>query len=114
VFTDIGASITRYTTALWPGVTTTTMVTLTFCDGLSAGGRVSQIYRNDSGTFTDIAAAITPVDQGSVAWGDYDNDGDLDIALSGYTGIVDGSVYIGASKVYRNDGAGVFTDSGRR
>ena len=28
---------------------------------------------------------LTGVYNGSVAWGDYDNDGDLDILLSGYT-----------------------------
>ena len=35
---------------------------------------------------------------GSVSWGDYDADGDLDLALSGYT--ADGLV----SKIYRNNG----------
>ncbi|MCX7591162.1 MAG: fibronectin type III domain-containing protein, partial [Kiritimatiellae bacterium] len=41
----------------------------------------------------------------SVAWGDYDNDGDLDIALTGNTGTAR------ISKLYRND-AGVFKDPG--
>ena len=40
---------------------------------------------------------------GDVAWGDYDNDGDLDIILSGNT--LSGSI----SKIYRND-SDVFTD----
>ena len=41
----------------------------------------------------------------SVAWGDYDKDGDLDILLAGASssGIV--------TKVYRND-SGTFTDTG--
>ena len=64
---------------------------------------VSKIYRNDSGVFTDINAGLTGVDNGSVSWGDYDNDGDLDILLTGSTG----SECI--SKIYRND-SGVFTD----
>ncbi|MBP8291398.1 MAG: VCBS repeat-containing protein [Caldilineaceae bacterium] len=40
----------------------------------------------------------------SVAWGDYDNDGDLDVLLTGYNGS-----YL--TKVYRNNG-GSFVDSG--
>jgi uncharacterized membrane protein YeaQ/YmgE (transglycosylase-associated protein family) len=61
------------------------------------------IYRNNSGLFTDINAGLTGVSSSSVAWGDYDNDGDLDILISGYTG----KTYI--SRIYRND-KGVFTD----
>ena len=65
---------------------------------------MAQIYRNDDGTFTDISAGLTGVDLGSVAWGDYDNDGDLDILLSGRDG---GGIYV--TLVYRNDG-GTFTN----
>lgn len=47
--------------------------------------------------FTDIVAGLTGVGVSSVAWGDYDNEGDLDILLTGDTG----SELI--SRVYRND-----------
>jgi hypothetical protein len=67
-------------------------------------GYLSRVYRNDNGTFTDIGADLPPVGNGSVAWGDYDNDGDLDILISGY-GWSDGRI----TRVYRND-AGIFTD----
>jgi hypothetical protein len=75
--------------------------------GQSVSGYVSRVYRNDGASgFTDIAAALTSVGGSSVAWGDVDNDGDLDILLTG----------LGAgarvSKVYRNDGASGFTDIG--
>jgi hypothetical protein len=69
--------------------------------------RVSKVYRNDTPSgFTDIGAALTGVEDGSVAWGDYDNDGDLDILLTGDAGATD------VSKVYRNDGPSAFTDIG--
>ncbi len=70
---------------------------------VTLGNYVSKIYRNDNGSFIDISAPLARVYLGSVAWGDYDNDGDLDILLTGNTG----SVRI--SKVYRNDG-GAFID----
>ncbi|NOR45588.1 MAG: hypothetical protein GQ534_08400 [Candidatus Delongbacteria bacterium] len=65
---------------------------------------ISKIYRNDSGVFTEINVGLIGVWLSSVAWGDYDNDGDLDILL---TGTPDGSIAI--SKIYRND-SGVFTE----
>lgn len=71
-----------------------------------SGDAISKIYNNDSGIFTDINANLTGVMYGSVAWGDYDNDGDLDIILSGDE-YLDFDNYI--TKIYRND-AGVFVD----
>ena len=50
-----------------------------------------------------MGAGLPGVRDGSGAWGDYDNDGDLDILLTGDTG----SELI--SRVYNND-AGSFTD----
>ncbi len=66
---------------------------------------VAKVYRNDGGTFTDINAALAGVKYGSVAWGDYDTDGDLDILLTGLDNTANR-----ISKVYRNDGGGTFTD----
>ena len=60
------------------------------------------MYRNNNGTFSDISAGITGVRNGSVAWGDYDNDGDLDILLTGRVGYV-------ISRVYENN-SGTFSD----
>jgi hypothetical protein len=68
---------------------------------------ISRIYRNNgNNTFTDINAGLLGVYEGSVAWGDLDNDGDLDIILSGFSPAE--SVF----KIYRNDGNNVFTDIG--
>jgi hypothetical protein len=73
--------------------------------GLSAEfGVISRIYRNDSGSFTDTGVLLQGVGLGSLAWGDYDNDGDLDILLTGYTGSE------AKAKIYRND-QGSFIDT---
>ncbi|WP_339811018.1 FG-GAP-like repeat-containing protein [uncultured Imperialibacter sp.] len=65
--------------------------------------KYSKIYRNDEGTYIDIEATLAVVSDGVVEWGDYDGDGDLDLALAG-----DGWFeFVG--KVYRNDG-GQFVD----
>jgi hypothetical protein len=67
------------------------------------------IYHNHNGSgFTDIGALITGACQGSAAWGDYDNDGKLDIVIAGNS-TPNGSAM---AKVYRNDGNGEFTDIG--
>ena len=64
----------------------------------------SRIYRNDSGVFTEIGVgSLLQVTYASVAWGDYDNDGDLDVLLAG------SNVSDYHSRVYRNDG-GSFVD----
>jgi hypothetical protein len=75
--------------------------------GKTGAGEIACVYRNDgNGTFTDIGAGLVGVIAGSVAWGDYDNDGDLDILIAGFSWAAGGT---NLTKLYRNDGAGVFT-----
>ena len=71
-------------------------------------GKANRLYRNDAGTFTDIAAAAGLADARATraaAWGDVDADGDPDLLL-GFTPGSAGSVL----KLYRNE-RGVFTDA---
>ena len=77
----------------------------------SGGGGIARVYRNNGGanpTFSDVGAGLTGVAGGSVAWGDYDNDGDLDILLTG------ASSGVRQAKVYRNNGGAnpTFSDIG--
>ncbi len=65
--------------------------------------RMTVLYRNDEGSFTEISASFVPVDESSSAWGDYDADGDKDLLLSGNSDAGD------ITRIYRND-AGVFTE----
>lgn len=68
---------------------------------------ISKIYRNNrNNSFTEQShLELIGVQNGSVAWGDYDNDGLIDCMLTGTTS--DGSQIF---KIYRNNGNNTFTD----
>jgi hypothetical protein len=73
--------------------------------GNSGAGRVAAVYHNTgAGTFADIGAGLPALSDADAQWGDYNNDGYLDILISGNTG--SGSV----TRIYRNNGNGTFTD----
>lgn len=59
----------------------------------------SLVYRNEGNSvFTDINAPLDGAERGSAAWGDYDNDGDPDLLISGITG-----AGTPATRLYSND-----------
>lgn len=65
-----------------------------------------QLFRNDGGTFVNVAAAAGVTGNGftgeQCVWGDYDNDGDLDLYVA----------TIGTNVLYRNNGNGTFVSAG--
>jgi hypothetical protein len=64
----------------------------------------SQLFRNDRGVFTDVAAAAGVRNDRyakAVVWGDYNGDRWPDIYVSNFKG---------ANRLYRNNGDGTFTD----
>ncbi|MFQ6615862.1 MAG: FG-GAP-like repeat-containing protein, partial [Fidelibacterota bacterium] len=66
-------------------------------DNTGTSPYIASIYKNTDGTFTDISASFTGVFNGTAQWGDYDNDGDLDVLVTGDDGTS------GITKLYRND-----------
>jgi PKD repeat protein len=108
-FFDINADLTGVygSSALWGDYDNDgdldILLTGTYDDGAFIR-HTTKVYRNNNGVFKDIEAGFREVSQGSVAWGDYDNDKDLDILMTGYVGFKDIRLLI-----YRND-SGSFTE----
>jgi hypothetical protein len=80
----------------------------TYCHPDNFDGVASVLYRNNgNGTFTDVteaAGVLNPAGKGlGVVFGDYDNDGDVDLYVA------NDSV---ANFLYRNNGNGTFTEVG--
>ena len=109
VFTDVGALLTDVYlgSVAWGDYDNDgdLDILLTGCTAGECTDSVTKVYRNDDGSFVDTGAALTEVSYSSAAWGDYDNDGDLDILITGFS-----ESSLVSSEVYRNDGDGVFTD----
>jgi len=79
------------------------------CRGWSdSEAKINELHRNNGdGTFTNVAPELglnDPVQTWSSAWGDFDNDGDLDCFI-GASNFNDGQ-----HKLLRNNGDGTFTD----
>jgi hypothetical protein len=77
--------------------------------GDTGTGYVTKTYENVGGTLVEVPNTIPGIKQdfasGCLAWADFDNDGDLDLSLAGYTGTSN------LTRIYVNDGTGAFVDS---
>lgn len=110
VFTDISAGLTAVGScaASWGDYDNDGDLDILLAGTGEGNVPVTRVYRNDGGdVFTSAGIGLPDVRIAAGGWGDYDNDGDLDILLSG---LLDASVPI--ARVYRNDGGGIFTDGG--
>ena len=74
------------------------------CGGEVARRTNQMLTNNGDGTYTENAASLglnDPMQTWSSTWGDYDNDGDMDVFVGASSG---------AHKLMRNNGDGSFTD----
>jgi hypothetical protein len=71
-------------------------------EGLAGNSFISEVWRNTGNGFANVPVPNLPgVADGSLAWGDYDNDGRLDFLI---TGLANGATRI--SQLWRNTGSG--------
>ena len=107
-FTDINAPLigVKFSAVAWGDYDNDGDLDVVLCGEAQDDTKVCKVYENQGeGVFAENPDAVLPgVFNGAVAWGDYDNDGKLDILLSGDTG-----GFTGFSEIYRNNGDGTFT-----
>jgi hypothetical protein len=72
---------------------------------VDGGSGVTELWKNQGdGSFQkDTASSIVNIENAAVAWGDYNNDGWVDLFLSG-------GLFSDTLRLYKNDGDGTFTE----
>ncbi len=74
------------------------------------GDPVTKLYKNlGNGQFELVPENFKGIWQSSAAWGDFNNDGTLDLVISGKDNI-DNNISKAVTKLYRNNGDGAFTE----
>lgn len=104
-FTSIGAELKPVNSVIannlaWADINNDNFLDL-ILTGQDGNDRVSHLYQNDGkGQFTEVEADIPGVHASSVDWGDYDNDGKIDLLIAGLT-----PSEKPITRVYRNNGS---------
>ncbi len=109
-FTNINAGLTglHWSDVAWGDYDADGDLDVIIAGSNSGNSAITKIYKNEGNdTFTELTGISIPGTLvGDVAWGDYDNDGDLDILIQGYT---DASQI---TNLYKNNDNDTFADSG--
>jgi hypothetical protein len=94
----------RHSTVAWGDYNADGQIDLLLA-GENGSQRVTKLYRNQHGAFSDSGLILPGVQDGAAAWGDYNNDGLADLLLTG-SPISDTQV----TKLYRNNGLGALIE----
>jgi len=108
LFADINANLPGlgHSAAAWGDFDSDGNLDIVLTGEDSSGDYISRVYHNDgNGSFTLINASLLGLAYGSAAWGDYDNDGHLDLLLTGEDNAGQPN-----ARIYHNNGNGAFTD----
>ena len=109
-FTNINAGLTglHWSDVAWGDYDNDGDLDVIIAGSNSGNSAITKIYKNEGNdTFTQLTGISIPGTYiGDMNWGDYDNDGDLDILIQGYT---DASQI---TSLYKNNGDDTFADSG--
>lgn len=74
------------------------------------GDPITRLYKNlGNGQFEQVPVNFKGIWQSSAAWGDFNNDGNLDLVISGKDNI-DNNISQAVTKLYRNNSDGTFTE----
>jgi len=109
-FTDSGMSFGSFYEGMgfWGDYNNDGWPDLLLSAGSDSGDGVNVLFGNSSGILTNVNASFAPLRDGTAAWGDFDNDGNLDFFSFG---LVIGCCY--QSKIYHNAGTNnAFNDFG--
>jgi hypothetical protein len=105
-FTNIGLFLPAHGSVDWGDYDNDGLLDILVTGFGTNGQVVAQVWRNTGNGFTNINAGLTGVWAGSAVWGDYDNDGRLDILLTGGTSVSNGYPSEFVTQIWRNTGNG--------